>query len=85
MKNVIVISVLLFLTGCSSIGKIDNKPISELPKGAQRYTIKMLQLQVKQTSVKIDYYPQSLIPYPQSPIYNCICITLKQTPYLRNS
>jgi NTE family protein len=40
VQNFIIITVLLFLTGCSSIGKITNKPVSELPKGTERYTIK---------------------------------------------
>ena len=39
MKILFSFLIILLLNGCSSIGKIDNEPVAQLPQGAQRYTI----------------------------------------------
>lgn len=39
MRIIFFIFIIILLNGCSSIGKIENEPLSHLPQGQQRYTI----------------------------------------------
>ncbi|MCW8928625.1 MAG: patatin-like phospholipase family protein [Gammaproteobacteria bacterium] len=34
-----VVFIILFISGCSSIGKIENEPLTQLPEGKNRYTV----------------------------------------------